>query len=479
MDSKHQSKVRFILYTYPRHPATPTMRMFIPSAKLVPTRSICDSPSPSSIESIPDEILMHIMDLTVSDPVLPHNPISAALRLSHVSSHFRSIAHDASELWNLICPRFPMDHDQVLFWLDVLARSKARSIDVAIDVQSEQIGDIQLFKTFLGAVICHSDRWRKFEITSKTWEAIDIFLGQSQHLALLRRLEELILYHSDDPGRRTNREAENTTPRFHNALFGEDVVAPMLNTVRLGATYFDYSRMGSVAKDLVELHFENHTYPRTSDMPEMIIDLLRASPGLQVLTLTSVDVFFSNWPQPVELQHLRRLEFRGPPHYTNLLSLLRVPSLEVLYLGECRFAADATMPPVYAANQTMRMLVDFFTSPANTRWYWMAGGIRELSLEYNHCLAREVQRILSLTLNVETFHMSSPAIFPILADNLEILPNIRRWIVNSSIFYDSHPFSTILTRRPGVTLSIKGDLTQDGERLYNVLKDNHNITLCT
>ena len=458
------------------------MQMFIPSAKLVPTRSICDSLHRSScIESIPNEILMHIMDLTVSDPGLAHNPISEALRLSHVSKRFRSIAHDASELWTLIRPRFPMDHDQVLFWLDVLARSKERSIDVVIDVQLEPMGAIQLFRKFLGEVVFHSNRWRKFEITSKAWEAINIFLGQSQHLVLLPTLEELILYHSDDPGRRTNREVGDMTLRFHNVLFGKDVVAPMLKTVRLGATYFDYSRMGSVAKDLVELHFENHTYPRTSDMPEMIIDLLRASPGLQVLTLTSVDVFFSilNLPRPVELQHLRRLEFRGFPQNAYLLYLLRIPSLEVLYLGDCRFAADPTMPPVYhAANRTMRMLVDLFTSPANARWYGVAGGIRELSLEYNHCRAEEVQSILELTLNVETFHMSSPAIFPILADKRKFLPNLQHWVVKSSTFCDSYPFSIILTDRPGVALSIKGDLTQDGERLYNALKDTHNITLC-
>jgi len=480
-DLQHQSKVRFTLYRYPRHPVTPTMQMFIPSAKLVPTRSICDSLRRSScIESIPNDILMHIMDLTVSDPGLAHNPLSAVLRLSHVSKRFRLIAHDASELWTLIRPRFPMDHDQVLFWLDVLARFKARSIDIVIDVQSEQIGDTQLFETFMEAVIFNSDRWRKFEITSKAWEAIHIFLGQSQHLALLPRLEELILYHSDDPGRRTNREVEDMTRRFHNVLFGKDVVAPILTTVRVGATYFDYSRMRSIAKDLVELRFENHTYPRTSDKREMIIDLLRASPGLQVLTLTSVDAYFNKQLQPVELQHLKRLEFRGFPRntYPYLLYRLRVPSLEVLYLGDCRFAADPRMPPDYAANRTMRMLVKLFESPANTGWYGVAGGIRELSLEYNHCRAEDVQSILELTLNVETFHMSSSDIFPVLADNQGILPNLQRWVVKSSIFCDSSPFSTILASRPGITLFIKGNLTQDGKRLYDALKDTHNITLC-
>ena len=101
----------------------------------------------------------------------------------------------------------------------------------------------------------------------------------------------------------------------------------------------------------------------------------------------------------------------------------------------------------------------------------------ELSLEYTHCRAQGVERLLRLTLNVETLHMSSSAIFPILANNPEILPNLRHWVVKSSIFCPPHPFSAILNDRPGVTLSVEGDLAQDSEHLYNALKDTHNITL--
>ena len=186
---------------------------------------------------------------------------------------------------------------------------------------------IQPYRAFLEAMIGHSNRWRKFKITSKTWESIDLFLSESRCLALLPRLEELILHHSDDPGRTANWEDDALNPRFHNILFSEDVVAPMLNIVKLGATYFDYSRMRSLAKDLLELHFENHTYPHTSDIPKMIIDLLRASPKLQDLTLVSLKVQFIDWPPPVELQYLRRLEFRGTPQSArHLLSLFHVPS---------------------------------------------------------------------------------------------------------------------------------------------------------
>jgi len=73
--------------------------------------------------------------------------------------------------------------------------------------------------------------------------------------------------------------------------------------------------------------------------------------------------------------------------------------------------------------------------------------------------------------------MSSSTIFPILAQNPEILPNLQHLIVKSSIFRDLYPISAILTDRPGLALSVEGDLTQDGELIYNALKDTHNIII--
>lgn len=400
------------------------------------------------------------------------HPFSTALELSHVSRHFRLIAHNTSELWTFICPKFPLAYDQVTFWLDVLARSGVRPLDIAIEVRLKHLGAMEPYEIFLRAMVEYSDRWRKLEITSRTWELIDLFLRRSQHLALLPQLEELTLYHTEDPGRTTNREEEDLTPRFHNVLFGRDTFAPKLYTIKLGATYFDHSRMWSLANNLVELHFGNHTYPPSSDVPQRIVDLLRESPNLQVLTLTSMNVQLTNLPAPVELSRLRRLEYRGFPHVAmQLLSLLRVPALEVLDLGECSFAASPdlyyAMPPIFVANQTLRILVSLFTNSAN-RQYWRAGGLKELSLEYNRCLEREAKRFLRLTRNVDTLHVSCSAILSVLANNPEILPNLRHSVVKSSIFCDNRPFSTILKNRPGLTLSVEGNLTPV---LYDALED--------
>lgn len=375
---------------------------------------------------------------------------------------------------------FPLTPNQVTFWLDILPRSEHRSIDVVINAQAESLEVVQLYKTFVEAVLSHSNRWRKFEITSRTWEPIDVFLRQSKHLVLFSRMEELTLYHSRDPGRADNWEHEDPSPRFHNLLFDKDVTAPMLNIVKLGATYFDYSRARSLVQDLSELHLENHTYPRTSDAPGAIIKLLQASPNLEVLVLASLNLQFTTWPGCVELPHLRRLEFRGfCQSNEHLLSLLRMPALEVLFLGLCRFAVDPgpnTILPLYAANGTMDFVYWYFVSPASTQGCW-AGGLKELSLEYGQCHERQVMRLLELTTNVSTFHMACSVIFDILVDNPGILPNLRHLVVDTSIFRNTHPLYAILKNRPSVTLGIKGDLTQEGERLYNDLKDTHDITL--
>jgi len=421
------------------------------------------------------------MQLALPHPGLPHDTFSAALKLSHVSRRFRLVAHSASELWTAVCPKFPLGRDQAQFWTDALERSGERLIDIVINAEAGFRGAIQPYKAFLGAVVCRSNRWRKFEITSNPWEPTKLFLDKSRRL-VLPGLEELTLHHSEDLGRGANQEDEDMTPIFHNTVFGEDVVAPMLKIIKLGATYLDYSRMQSLAKNLIELHIENHTYPRTSYAPEMIIDMLRASPELRVLTFTNLNIEFDNRLRPVELQYLHRLEFRGFSHSAvHLFPLLRLPSLEALRLGERRPATNletVTMTPVPAADSSiMRVLTSLFTSATDNPRCWRAGGLREFSLEYSHypCV-REVKKVLRLTRNVETFRMTSPVIFSTLADP-EILPNLWHWVVKSPIFCAPHPFSDILADRPGVTLFVEGDLTQDGERLHNALKDAHRIVL--
>ena len=323
------------------------MRTFPPSTKPVPKQTASGPPPSSShLNSIPNEILTSVMQLTLPGPSLPHDTFSAALKLSHVSRRFRLVAYSVSEFWIAVRPKFPLGRDQAQFWTDVLERSGERFIDIVINIEAGLGGVIQPFKTFMGAVVCRSNYWRRFEITSNPWEPIDLFLDQSRRL-VLPGLEKLTLRHLNDPDRGSSLEDEESTPIFHNASFGNDVtVAPVLKIIELGATYLNYSRMRSLTKNLIELHIENHTCPCTSYALEMIIDMLRASPELRTVTFTNLNIEFDNRPQPVELERLNWLEFRGfSQSAVHLFPLLRLPSLEVLRLGECRLTTDQGAVP--------------------------------------------------------------------------------------------------------------------------------------
>ena len=82
---------------------------------------------------------------------------------------------------------------------------------------------------------------------------------------------------------------------------------------------------------------------------------------------------------------------------TSFPSFTFLHELKVLYLGECRFVADPTrrtLPSLFRAGLTLRALISF-----DRLWYWRAEGLRELSLEYDHCFAQEVEGFLDLTVN--------------------------------------------------------------------------------
>jgi len=170
-----------------------------PSTKPVPTPVSGSLSSSSHIMSIPNEILIRVMQLALPGSGLPHDTFSAALKLSHVSRRFRFVAHRTSELWTAICPKFPLGRDQAQFWTDTLERSGGRLIDIVINTEVGLGGAIQSYKAFLGAVVCRFIRWRKFEITSNPWQPTGFFPDRSQRL-VLPGLEELALHHSEAPG---------------------------------------------------------------------------------------------------------------------------------------------------------------------------------------------------------------------------------------------------------------------------------------
>lgn len=348
--------------------------------------------------------------------------------------------------------------------------SDCTSFEVEIDVPTGTIGEG--WNDFIRAVEKGSKHWRIFEIIWKPTDLLFQFQGSSHPL---HGLERLALHYF--------REDGNPTAGVYKVLFGREVSSPLLWIIRLGATYRRCSQMRSLAHNLVELHFWGTTNSHTQDTLGDIVDLLRASPRLQVLTFINIHLERTNPtnpPQPVNLQDLRRLGFRGGIEVTrDLLSLLRVPGLEKFHLGKCPFGAGSQDSAVLSTTIALWWAKERFMVPNQP------GNLGELFLEYDECQEETMREFLMSTPGVEIFCTTSPTALPILAranNLLNILPALRHFIVKSSIFYGANgdafstdAFSTILTRRPGVTLYIDGGFVQDGEDLYNTLRLRHKV----
>lgn len=327
--------------------------------------------------------------------------------------------------------------------------------DVVIDVPTGTIG--KGWNDFIQTVVARSNRWRIFEIT---WEPTDLlFQGSSDSLHKLEK--PALCYLREDGG---------PTAGVYHVLFGREVPSPLLWIIRPGATYRRYSQMQSLAHNLVELHFGGPTNSHTLGTLGDIVDLLRASPKLQVLTFFNTSLERTNstnrpQPEPVKLQDLSRLGFRGCPEDTrDLLSLLHVPGLEKFLLGKLSGSQDSTGSSTTTA---MRSVTEGFMRPPN-----QVEKLGALLLEYDECQEATMRMFLEFTPGVEIFCTSSPTALPILANDLNILPALRHFVVKSSIFCgaNSNTFSTILTHRPEVKLYVEGDFMQDGERLYSTLR---------
>ena len=452
-----------------------------PDAPPAPAPASAPPPPPPPILRLPDEILMMIIKFVMFDPCPGRGTILSLRSLLGVCRRFNSIIEDASELWTFIHPKFPLTSRQVIFWEKALRGSvklpdvpgnlstsrktpqrSRKPLDVVIEAGKPTIGKLELYDRFIQEVVKQSDRWRKFEITAITWPPINRFLELSNFVVSLPKLEKLVLrYLGTDQG---------PTTVFHNVLFGREVFAQRLHVIKVGAAYLDFPQMQSLARNLVELELENHRYPHTPGILEEIADLLRASPSLRTLIFVSIHLESgpANTPQPVVLQELEQLEFRGCPRdASSLLSLLRVPSLKGLLLGECT-CRDGEHGS--SAGMTTPIVDNLFTNPPN-----QAGGLSQLSLEYNDCPGEILETFLEHTSGIETFRTSCPTALPILAQNPSILPGLRHLFLNKTIFYNLYPDFLAILDRPDITLCVEGHLTSNGKKLYDTLKARYKI----
>ena len=246
----------------------------------------------AAVDTLPDHILTDIFSaLTFSSDELR---LYAPETLSHVSSHWRAVALDASELWNFIVVTFPVAAGQIDRAKAGLSRSKDRAIDLHIDVRDpewtwESDEDIhQMRSVFMVEIMqwlgSSHPRWRSLTVLTDTWAPMHTFLAYSTMFSSFPRLEELSL-------NRCNAfaglpDAPDPIPSNPVELFGGNANLPKLRHVTLAGTHVDYSCTGF--KNLLSLDLRHQAH-KVSPTIQQLCHLLHACPGLRSLSIIALN----------------------------------------------------------------------------------------------------------------------------------------------------------------------------------------------
>jgi hypothetical protein len=297
----------------------------------------------ANIHSLPDHILRDIFSsLTfASDESRHYTPAI----LSHVSSHWRAVALDASVLWTFVVVTFQNAADQIERAKTALSRSKDRPIDLHVDVRDpewdwESNEDQRQTSSVLMVDILQElgqshPRWRSLTVLTDTWAPMHIFLAYSTMFTSLPMLEELSL-------NRCNAfaglpDAPDPVPSNPVELFGGNAVLPRLQHVTLAGTHVDYSCTGFDGLLSLDLR---HQAPAVSPTISQLRQLLHACPGLKSLSLVALNPPSEGTDQEdgpaVSLAHLTHLTMGWwfVEDAVRLLNVLQLPVVENLVLED-------------------------------------------------------------------------------------------------------------------------------------------------
>ena len=297
----------------------------------------------AKIHSLPDHILTNIFTaLTFSSD---ESRLYAPDTLSHVSSHWRDVALNASALWTFIVVTFPFAPGQIDRAKAGLSRSKNRPIDVHIDVRDpdwsweldedqHQMRPVYMVEILEWLGSSHP-RWRSLTVLTDTWTPMHTFLAYSTMFSSLPELERLSL-------NRCNAFtglpcALDPVPSDPVELFGGNAYLPRLRHVTLAGVHVDYSCTGF--KDLLSLDL-GHQPHGVSPTIRQFHRLLHESPGLKSLSLVALNPPSAEPARddgsPVCLEHLKNLTLGWwfVEDAIRLLDALQLPVVEDLILED-------------------------------------------------------------------------------------------------------------------------------------------------
>lgn len=323
------------------HRHTPTTTM--PKRRSAKAKTARARKPRTTVHSLPNEVLIEIF--TAATYASEESRLEVPDILSHVSSHWRTVALNTSILWTFIVVTFPFAAKQIAQAKTALVLSKNRPMDVHIDVRDPEwtweldedqhaVGSFDMVEIMEWLGPSHP-RWRSLSVFTDNWEPMQTFLAYSTMFTSLSSLDTLSLNRCNAYAGLPGTTPDSITP---TELFNGNAYLPKLRHVVLSGVYIDYSCSGF--KDLISLDLRHQSHGVSPSLQDLH-QILRASPELSSLSLVALSPscsrgFEESSDTPVVMSHLKELTLGwwNVEDTIELLGVLQIPAVEVLSLED-------------------------------------------------------------------------------------------------------------------------------------------------
>lgn len=293
------------------------------------------------MDNIPDELLLNIFYITVSDH---SNHPTEILALTHVCSRWRATALSSGKLWTRIVLTHPIYPGYLSYVNACLERSRSYPLDIFFDFRDpawDWDEDTHSFKwqemeSIMRLFLAHVTRWRRIELLADTWSPIFTFLWHTREVKSAPVLSSISLSRCNLYYAARGNVFQPESLRQPLPFFG-GISLPSLTSVSLIGTHISWNQPYLCNLTELELKYHAHDVMPTLSQFEAIC---LASPRLLRLAIFGWGPLLDNSRTvrngQLHLNHLQRFSFGflDIPYSLQFLSLFDFPSLSELVLED-------------------------------------------------------------------------------------------------------------------------------------------------
>lgn len=290
------------------------------------------------IAILPSELLAAIFEAGCNQDSPPiDTKLPFELLVSHISRHWRSVAHETPHLWTEVVVDTMARH-HIAIGADYICRSGALPLDLRVIMTNIREFARPAIKPICHLICPQIKRWYQFRVTTNWYAGLQyLFDNMPNHAPLLQLLD--ICYENSSmapPG-------EPSAPRHILTGDATSLTKLVLHGVTLQCHFPPLTALTSL---------ECHRLVLSAEHP-IVRDMFEGLTQLTHLVLNDVDF---DWTavDGIELLSLTALYLQNIPDYDRILAVMSAPSLHTLYLntvdsGEIRnfpsaLASDSAQP---------------------------------------------------------------------------------------------------------------------------------------